>query len=188
MIPDEVSGGREATEHFLQLGHRDIAFLAGAATSPAVPLRIAGHREAMAKAAIPVREDRVFMAGWDINDGFHGAMGLLSATERPTAIVCANDRLAIGVALAAARLGLSVPRDLSIMGYDDEFRIAATMVPALTTMALPLREMGAAAMSMLLEQIEDPAQRPTAGGSGHLETMVPCRLVVRESTGPVPAL
>ncbi|MGO4858022.1 LacI family DNA-binding transcriptional regulator [Arthrobacter sp. 2MCAF14] len=193
VIPDEVSGGREATEHLLQLGHRDIAFLAGAATSPAVPLRIRGHREAMAKAAIPVREDRVFMAGWDINDGFHGAMGLLSATERPTAIVCANDRLAIGVALAAARLGLTVPRDLSIMGYDDEFRIAATMVPALTTMALPLREMGAAAMSMLLGQIEDPAHRPTSGdGTGlednaGLETMVPCRLVVRESTGPVPA-
>ncbi|MDQ0212625.1 LacI family transcriptional regulator [Arthrobacter sp. SRS-W-1-2016] len=188
VIPDEVSGGREATEHLLQLGHRDIAFLAGAATSPAVPLRIMGHREAMAKAGIPVREDRVFMAGWDINDGFQGAMGLLSATQRPTAIVCANDRLAVGVALAAARLGLDVPRDLSIIGYDDEFRIAATMVPALTTMALPLREMGAAAMSMLLEQIEDPAKRSTSDGSGHLETMVPCRLVVRESTGPVPAL
>ncbi|MHC6222035.1 LacI family DNA-binding transcriptional regulator [Arthrobacter sp. MMS24-S77] len=188
VIPDEVSGGREATEHLLQLGHRDIAFLAGAASSPAVPLRIEGHREAMAKAAIPVRADRVFTAGWDINDGFHGATSLLSSTERPTAIVCANDRLAVGVALAAARLGLSVPRDLSIMGYDDEFRIAATMVPALTTMALPLREMGAAAMSMLLEQIEDSDRRPAAGGRAGLETMVPCRLVVRESTGPVPAL
>lgn len=197
VIPDEVTGGREATEHLLQLGHRDIAFLAGAASSPAVPLRIEGHREALAKAAIPVRADRVFMAGWDINDGFHGAMKLLDAvspSERPTAIVCANDRLAVGVALAAARLGLAVPRDLSIMGYDDEFRIAGTMVPALTTMALPLREMGAAAMSMLLQQIEDPerAQRPTPGGSrgletkASLETMVPCRLVVRESTGPVP--
>jgi LacI family transcriptional regulator len=149
----------------------------------------------MAKAAIPVREDRVFMAGWDIDDGFHGAMRLLdgvSPAERPTAIVCANDRLAIGVALAAARLGLTVPRDLSIMGYDDESRIASTMVPALTTMALPLREMGAAAMGMLLEQIEDPAQRSTssgpAGGPAGLETMVPCRLVVRESTGPAPAL
>lgn len=192
VIPDEVSGGREATEHLLNYGHRDIAFLAGAASSPAVPLRIEGHREAMAKAAIPVRDDRVFTAGWDINDGFHGAMRLLSSTERPTAIACANDRLAVGVALAAARLGLSVPRDLSIMGYDDEFRIAGTMVPALTTMALPLREMGAAAMSMLLEQIEAPAQRPAAGGRAGLETgvgletMVPCRLVVRESTGPAP--
>ncbi|UKA62065.1 substrate-binding domain-containing protein [Arthrobacter sp. FW306-04-A] len=72
-------------------------------------------------------------------------------------------------------------------------RKAATMVPALTTMALPLREMGAAAMSMLLEQIEDPAQGPAARGRAGLETkvgletMVPCRLVVRESTGPVPA-
>ncbi|XAZ30753.1 substrate-binding domain-containing protein [Paenarthrobacter ureafaciens] len=57
--------------------------------------------------------------------------------ERPTAIMCANDRLAVGVVLAAARLGLSIPGDLSVMGYDDEHRIANTMVPALTTMALP---------------------------------------------------
>ncbi|MEZ2388286.1 LacI family DNA-binding transcriptional regulator [bacterium RCC_150] len=190
VIPDEVSGGRAATEHLLQLGHRDIAFLAGAATSPAVPLRIKGHREALAKLGIPAREDRIFTAGWDINDGFHGAMKLLdgaSQADRPTAIACANDRLAIGVALAAARLGLSVPGELSIMGYDDESRIAGTMVPALTTMALPLREMGAAAMGMLLKQIED--HEPTSDGNdAGLETMVPCRLVVRDSTGPVPAL
>ncbi len=88
--------------------------------------------------------------GWDIDAGFHGAMKLLdgvSPAERPTAIMAANDRVAIGVVLAAARLGLNVPGDLSIMGYDDEFHVADTMVPALTTMALPLREMGAAAMT-----------------------------------------
>ena len=74
----------------------------------------------------------------------------VSPAERPTAIMAANDRVAIGVMLAAARLGLNVPGDLSIMGYDDELHIADTMVPALTTMALPLREMGAAAMTQLL--------------------------------------
>jgi LacI family transcriptional regulator len=191
VIPDEVSGGREATEHLLGLGHRNIAFLAGAETSPAAPLRVQGYKDAHAAAGIPVRGDRVFMAGWDIDAGFHGAMNLLegvSPAERPTAVMCANDRLAVGVVLAAARLGLSVPRDLSVMGYDDEFRIADTMVPALTTMALPLREMGAAAMTMLLDRIEDSGAKNTADGqAGGLETMVPCRLVVRESTGPVPS-
>ncbi len=107
----------------------------------------------------------------------------VNPAERPTAIMCANDRLAIGVALAAARLGLSIPADLSIMGYDDEHRIAGTMVPALTTMALPLREIGRAAMTSLLDSVEGSTSttaEPT------LETMVPCRLVLRESTGPAP--
>jgi len=191
VIPDEVSGGRESAEHLLGLGHRDIAFLAGVQSSPAAPLRVQGFREAFATAGLPVRADRVFLAGWDIDTGFHGAMKLLdgvSPAERPTAIMCANDRLAVGVVLAAARLGLSVPRDLSIMGYDDEFRIANTMVPALTTMALPLRDMGAAAMTMLLDAVEGTVEEAPDGDAGTFETMVPCRLVIRESTGPVLSL
>ena len=187
VIPDEITGGRDATEHLLQLGHRDIALLAGAEGSPAAPLRVEGYRDAYAAAGLSVRADRITMAGWDIDAGFHGAMKLLdgvSPAERPTAIMCANDRLAIGVALAAARLGLSIPADLSVMGYDDEARIADTMVPALTTMALPLREIGRAAMTTLLDTIEGVSGADTA--ETNVETMVPCRLVIRESTGPAP--
>lgn len=188
VIPDEVSGGREACRHLLGLGHRDIAYLAGSHESLASPLRIQGYRDAMTAAGAGIREDRVQMVGWDIETGFHSAMKLLDGVPpagRPTAIMCSNDRLAVGVVLAAGRLGLDIPGDLSIMGYDDESRIADTMVPALTTMALPLREMGAAAMTQLLDAVEDPD-----GGIGGLtpkETMVPCRLVVRQSTGPVPS-
>ncbi|YCH07799.1 LacI family DNA-binding transcriptional regulator [Arthrobacter sp. alpha11c] len=186
VIPDEITGGRDATEHLLQLGHRDIALLAGAEESPAAPLRVEGYRDAFAAAGLSVRADRITMAGWDIDAGFHGAMKLLdgvSPAERPTAIMCANDRLAVGVALAAARLGLSIPADLSVMGYDDEARIADTMVPALTTMALPLREIGRAAMTTLLDTIEglSAGMEDTS-----VETMVPCQLVIRESTGPAP--
>ncbi|MFJ5954556.1 LacI family DNA-binding transcriptional regulator [Paenarthrobacter sp. NPDC092416] len=190
VIPDEVTGGREATEHLLALGHRDIALLAGAEDSPAAPLRVQGYRDALAAAGIPVRHDRVSFAGWDIDTGFRGAMKLLdggSPADRPTAIMCANDRLAIGVALAAARLGLSIPADLSVMGYDDEARIADTMVPALTTMALPLREIGRSAMTTLLDAIEGTSTQPRTTAGPTLETMVPCRLVIRESTGPVPS-
>ncbi|WGM19476.1 LacI family DNA-binding transcriptional regulator [Paenarthrobacter sp. OM7] len=186
VIPDEVTGGREAAEHLLQLGHRDIALLAGYEDSPAAPLRVQGYRDAHTAANVPLRSDRIFMAGWDIDAGYHGAMKLLdgvSPAERPTAIMCANDRLAVGVMLAAARLGLSVPDDLSVMGYDDETRIADTMVPSLTTMALPLREIGRAAMTTLLDAIEGTN---TTGKGTTVETMVPCRLVIRESTGPAP--
>jgi LacI family transcriptional regulator len=209
VIPDEVRGGRDATNHLLELGHRDIALLAGDVESPAAPLRVTGYREAFAGLGLPVREDRIRMAGWDIDTGFHGAMKLLdgvSPAERPTAIMCANDRLAVGVALAASRLGLSVPGELSIMGYDNESRIADTMIPALSTMALPLREMGAVAMTGLLDRLERPNQGggpddgegrddgdmaasavdTSAGETSPGETMVECRLVVRESTGPVP--
>ncbi|MGO4144220.1 LacI family DNA-binding transcriptional regulator [Paenarthrobacter sp. YAF11_1] len=186
VIPDEVTGGREAAEHLLQLGHRDIALLAGYEDSPAAPLRVQGYRDAHAAANVPLRGDRIVMAGWDIDAGYRGAMKLLdgvSPADRPTAIMCANDRLAVGVTLAAARLGLSVPGELSVMGYDDETRIADTMVPALTTMALPLREIGRAAMTTLLDAIEGTN---TTGKGTTMETMVPCRLVIRESTGPAP--
>ncbi|MDR6684751.1 LacI family transcriptional regulator [Arthrobacter sp. 1088] len=189
VIPDEITGGREATEHLLQFGHRDIALLAGAEDSPAAPLRVEGYRDAYAAAGLSVRADRITMAGWDIDAGFHGAMKLLdgvSPAERPTAIMCANDRLAIGVALAAARLGLNIPTDLSVMGYDDEARIADTMVPALTTMALPLREIGRAAMTTLLDTIEGVSAGTDDAAETSVETMVPCRLVIRESTGPAP--
>lgn len=190
VIPDEVRGGREAATHLLEFGHRDIAFLAGDSVTPAAPRRIQGHRDAFEAAGLPVRPGRIIQAGWDIDAGFHGAMKLLdvAAQERPTAIVCANDRLAIGVVLAANRLGLAVPQDVSVMGYDDEFRIASTMVPALTTMALPLREMGAAAMTGLLRELSEEPEEPEDNDDGvRAETLVPCRLVVRESTGPVPA-
>jgi len=188
----------------MALGHRDIAFLAGDSLTPAAPRRIEGYREAFSGAGLEVNEDRVLQVGWDIDAGFHGAMKLLDGVEpalRPTAILCANDRLAVGVVLACYRLGLTIPQDVSVMGYDDEFRIAKAMVPALSTMALPLREMGAAAMTALLAEVEatpngknddggpaaSVAGASAASASAGVETMVPCRLVVRDSTGPVPA-
>ncbi|MDP9885628.1 LacI family transcriptional regulator [Sinomonas atrocyanea] len=193
--PDEVAGGRDAAAHLIALGHRRIAFLGGEYTSPAVALREAGFRAAMAEAGLPVREDWVLEAGWDIAPGHRAATALLSASasERPTALLAGNDRAAVGMVLAAASLGLEVPRDVSIMGYDDERRVAEVMVPPLSTVALPLRKIGEEAMRAVLGALaaEASSARTTpaasAGAPAAEPLLVPCRLVERASTAPAPA-
>lgn len=194
--PDEVAGGRDAAAHLIRLGHRRIAFLGGEYSSPAVALREAGFRAAMAEAGLPVREDWVIEAGWDIAPGYRAATALLSAPAgaRPTALLAGNDRAAIGVVLAAAHLGLTVPRDVSVMGYDDERRVAEVMVPPLSTVALPLRRIGEESMRAVLDALDSgtgPAPRTTADGRPGAPAadplLVACRLVERESTGPAPA-
>lgn len=105
-----------------------------------------------------------------------------SARERPTAILSGNDRAAIGVILAAASLGIPVPSELSIIGYDDEHIIANTTVPPLTTMALPLAEMGRRAMQAVLAMLEPDSDAYPPPPTGQM--LLPCPLVVRESTAP----
>ena len=113
-------------------------------------------------------------------------MHALTATEpRPTAIVCANDRAAIGVVLAAAQLGLSVPGDLSVVGYDDDENVAPCLVPALTTVRLPHREMGERAMRLVLADVLADAPTVLAVTSTRApRTMLDCPLVVRDSVAP----
>lgn len=194
VLPDEIWGGAEALRHVLSYGHRRLAFLTGPLTHPASQRRLAGYREAMAEAGLPFPEDAVLPTGWDITDGFAAAGAALSvpADRRPTALLCANDRCAVGAVLAARGLGLQVPGDVSIVGYDDEERIADTMVPALSTMALPLREIGAAAMTRLLSAVPRVARK----ASKHLppdrsvlegEQLIRGRFVDRGSLGPAPA-
>lgn len=184
-IPDEVPGGRAAAEHLIGFGHRRIGLLRGEHDTPASGWREDGFREAMAAAGLPVDESLVAEAGFQIAPGYHGAMRLLDvpAERRPTALIAPNDRVAIGTILAATRLGLRVPDDLSVVGYDDQRNVASAMVPALTTVALPLFEMGRRAMSSVLAAVEpdweDAAARPVG------EVRLKCALVARDSTGPV---
>lgn len=179
-LPDEVRGGRAAAQHLIELGHREIAILPGELDSPASLLRERGFREAMAEAGLPVREDWVVPGGFQIGPGYAAAQRVLQGADRPTAILAGNDRAAIGAVLAASGLGLSVPGDVSVVGYDNERNLAATMVPPLTTMALPLFEMGRLAMGAVLAGvIPDSAESAPQG-----EVMLPCRLVVRHSTAP----
>ncbi|WP_125614677.1 LacI family DNA-binding transcriptional regulator [Specibacter cremeus] len=189
VIPDEVAGGRAAAQVLIDAGHRRVAFLSGTDELVAPGLRATGFRQALAAAGLP--EAPIIPTGWQINDGFAGAMALLTdalvaddggprpGADRPTGIVCANDRVAMGVLLACGRLGLRVPQDVSIVGYDDDETIAAPSVPALTTIALPHREMGEQAISLLLGALAEDAPAHPAAGNGPL--LLECPVISRDS-------
>ena len=178
-IPDEVAGSRAATAHLIQRGHRDIVLLSGTPDAVAAGLREQGFGQAMADGGLAVPSP--VAAGWQIDNGYAAAMHVLSGPgPHPTAVVCANDRVAIGVVLAAGRLGLSVPEDLSVVGYDDDENVAPWLVPALTTVRLPHREMGEAAMDLLIGRLASP--NPDETEQAPVERfLLDCPLVVRDS-------
>lgn len=175
---DEEGGGRAAVRCLLDAGHRRIALLTGRMDAEAAALRLAGNRAALAEARLTAVAEG--LGGWDISDGFAAGTELLGRPDRPTGIVCSNDRSALGVLLAAARLGLDVPGDVSLVGYDDDENVAPTCVPALTTVALPHREIGETATHLLLETLQKPRHRPPT------QHLLPCPLVERATVAAPP--
>ena len=174
VVPDERRGGFEATAHLLAHGHRRIGVIHNLDTSLAGTLRIEGHRHALKNAGVtpdPTLITRV--SGWQ-EAGFAGAMQLLGRPDRPTALFCLNDRGAMGAYEAARELGLRIPEDLSIIGFDNQEVIAAQLRPGLTTMQLPHHEMGRRGTLALL------GTEPLPRGL----TLLHCPLVERASVGP----
>lgn len=176
-VPAEVEGGRTAVRLLLAAGHRRIAMLSGHAGDVAAVQREEGF--ALETAAAGLLAPAPVAAGWEIDRGVLAATAVLASAQRPTGLVCANDRVATGAVLAAARLGLDVPGDVSVVGYDDDQNLAPSMVPGLTTVALPHREMGERAVLSVLAQL--------AGQAPDLRrTALPCLPVLRGSVGPPP--
>lgn len=176
VIADEVEGGRRAAQLLLDAGHRHVVSLAGLSSFVAAGRRQAGIAEAFRNADLASPE--VIETGWDIADGVRFGTAVLSREHRPTGLLCANDRVAVGVMLAAARLGLEVPRDVSIVGYDDDENVAGQLVPALTTVRLPHHEIGAVAMRALVATLEHGTALPLA------DQLLPCEPVPRDSVAP----
>ena len=161
------------------LGHRSFAMIAGLTDgNDRAAERLAGVRDALRRKRLRLDPSRVVEQPYAIAAGREALRRLCAAAERPTAIVCGNDVLAIGALLEAATLGLRVPEDLSITGFDD-LGLAREMAPGLTTVHAPLEDMGRQVASYLL------ATEPLEAAPLHLE--LPADLVVRGSTGPVPA-
>ncbi|MEU5055742.1 MULTISPECIES: LacI family DNA-binding transcriptional regulator [unclassified Streptomyces] len=156
VVADERGGGRSAVDVLIRAGHRDIALLGGETDNIAASDRARGFGDGLRAAGLKARPEWTLRVGWQIDEGYAGALHVLDTADpdaRPTGIVCANDRVATGVLLAAAGLGISVPDDLSVVGYDDQDQMADHLVPALTTIALPHHAMGAAAVDLLLDSV-----------------------------------
>jgi LacI family transcriptional regulator len=175
VVPDEFGGAQAAVRHLLEHGHRSIGFVNNEDDIPATHLRLDGYRAALAAAGVPYRPELVTAATTDARSGYRAAIRLLDRADRPTALFCFNDRLAMGAYRAAAELGLTIPLDLSIVGYDDQELIAAGLYPGLTTVALPHYEMGAWAVTTMIDLLEGRLD-----GDPPRITM-PCPLIERES-------
>jgi LacI family transcriptional regulator len=171
---DNVAASRDAAEHLIGLGHRAIAFLGGPASSTTVQDRAQGYRDAL-EVAGPTGPAAVRYGDFTEESGYAATRELLGTTPRPTALLCANDRIAIGAYAAAADAGRRVPDEVSVVGFDDT-PIARYVRPTLTTVAIPTYDMGLAAVRLLLAQLEGDA-------ASELETMA-TRLVLRDSTAP----
>jgi LacI family transcriptional regulator len=172
---DNMGAAREATSHLIALGHRHIAFVSGPPGLTSVQDRLAGYRAALKEHGMK-RDGRLLRVGdFGAESGYTSATSLLQGEPTPTAVFCANDRMAVGAIAAAADLDLAVPGDLSVVGFDDTV-LASQIRPSLTTVAVPAYEMGAAAMRLLLGLID--------GEECPGDVWLPTRLTVRQSSGP----
>jgi LacI family transcriptional regulator len=172
------NGGLLATRHLLRLGHRRIGVIAGPEDMLCSRARLAGFRSAHDEAGIPVAEDLVRYGNFWVDAGFQHGMDLLDRPDRPTAVFAGSDMQAMGVLRAARQLGLDVPGDLSVVGYDN-VPMATWIGPALTTVDQPLRNMAGTAARMLLDM---------AGGVDLSASRIDlvAELIVRETTAPAP--
>ncbi|MET9250007.1 LacI family DNA-binding transcriptional regulator [Nonomuraea sp. NPDC003709] len=170
------NGGLTATHHLLELGHRRIAIITGPDSALSSRARLDGYRTALDMAGVPVDPELIGRGDFFIEGGLAQAHRMLRLPDRPTAIFATNDGQAIGVYHAAHRLGLRIPDDLSVIGFDDMPSVRWA-VPPLTTIRQPLTEMAAAATSMLLT-LAHGEQLPQS------RVELATELVVRESTGP----
>ncbi|GAA1840897.1 LacI family DNA-binding transcriptional regulator [Asanoa iriomotensis] len=168
------SGGLEATDHLIRLGHRRIAFVGGPVASSPSRARLHGYRAALENAGIRSDPALIRNGSFDFVSGLMLGGELLSAKEPPTAVFAASDPTAVGVFAAAQARGLRVPDDLSVVGFDDTYLTVMSM-PALTSVRQPLREMGRVALRTLLSLIAGEKL-----DSHHVELAT--TLVVREST------
>jgi LacI family transcriptional regulator len=176
VLVDNVGGGREVAEELLRLGHRRFGAICGPVSLTTTRERLAGVRQALERNGVQLPEDAVVYGDYTREAGRTAARRMLGrGAERPTALIAFNDLMAVGGMAEARSLGLDVPADLSITGFDDT-PIAQDVQPQLTTVRVPAAEVGALAMRVALEPRD---------GVVRVEH-VPTRLIRRQSTAAAP--
>lgn len=176
-LGDDELGGYLATRHLIDLGHRRIGIIAGPSYASNSRGRVVGYRRALDEAGIPIASDRIVESTFGIDSGAEAIAALMALADRPTAVFAINDNTAIGALSALTNMGLSVPGDVSLIGYND-IPIVSRLPTPLTTMRVPFDQIATAALDLL-------AEGPASGG-GHLRLTAPT-LIPRRSTSAPPA-
>jgi len=171
---DYHHGLRQGVQHLAALGHRNIAFVTGPLRLHSARSRLAAFSRTLQECGIPVNQSWIVEGDHTMEGGMAAAERILQQKDLPTAIMCSNDMLAIGVLHSLSRSGVRVPDDISLIGFDD-IRMAEMMIPPLTSVQMSRVDLARAAVGALHAHIE--------GSSPKRKYKVDTRLVVRESTG-----
>jgi DNA-binding LacI/PurR family transcriptional regulator len=172
---DDRRGGWAATDHLLGHGHKLVGHVSGPAGHLSAIDRLEGYRDALGDHEVAYHSGLVVEGDYSIASGYAAGLQLLRAKERPTAVFAANDEMAFGVAQAARELGVDVPGDLALVGFDD-LQLASVIRPALTTVRQPIAQLGAEAASRLIDLV-------LGTSTDRQQILRATELVVRESCG-----
>jgi LacI family transcriptional regulator len=171
---DYHHGIRQAVQHLAALGHRSIAFVAGPLRLHSAQSRLVAFKKALQECGIPVNEKLIVEGDHTMEGGMTAAERLTAQKNLPTAIMCSNDMLAIGVLHRLSRSGLRVPDDVSVIGFDD-IHMSAMMIPPLTSIQMSRSDLARAAVGALRAHVEETSPKR--------EYKIDTHLIVRESTG-----
>ena len=181
VIPNEYQGATDVVQYLVEQGHTQIAYIGTTENTIAGRERLQAFKDVLKANKIDLNPDYVVeVAGANSIDGYTGTQELLALKTRPTAIFCYTDRMAMGAYDAIAEAKLSIPQDVSVVGFDNQLNIADAMRPPLTTVQLPHFEMGAWAVTRLLEAIDPENSEPLMQHG----QVIACPLVIRDSVAP----
>lgn len=175
LVLDDVAAACDIANYLIGLGHRDIAIIKGDPTHASVEARLLGYAQAFHAAGLPLPMDRIEQGLFTRDSGHAAAQRLLAGEKRPTAILAQNDDMAVGALIAARERGLSVPGDLSIVGFDDS-EVSRITWPPITTVRQPVFEMAVDAADLVVAQLEG---KPFDGRRDHRH-----ELMIRQSAAP----
>ena len=170
-------GAYDATQYLIKLGHRKIGFITGIPELNSSKERLDGYQTALQDQDLPVISSLIVHGDYMQPSGYQQALHLLDLPDRPTAVFASNDIMALGVMDAIRERGLSIPEDVSVIGFDD-IPQASTTHPKLTTVRQPLEQMGRVGVKLLLEQLEHPERPPR-------RMTLATQLITRDSCQPV---
>ncbi|WP_158970079.1 LacI family DNA-binding transcriptional regulator [Paraglaciecola sp. L3A3] len=177
---DNVAAAKAAVDYLISIGHKRIAAITGPNDVPSSNKRIKGYFQALDEASITADSSLLIEGNYDVKSGVDCAQKLLLLHQRPTAIFCFNDDMAIGAMQFLQQQGFKIPEDISVMGFDD-INYAEYVTPSLSTVHQPLQEIGETCINLLLKQLRGEKVEP---GSQYL----PFTLKIRNSTGIAPKL